>query len=104
MSKQYVSHHISNFIKGIFIGLLFKRLLQAAVPHLSSYSLLIVSLFFFLTPGFPTSKFIFGKFSLITKYLTAVSSPPPKSTHEDSTAFEIKKNFIYIYIYTHICI
>lgn len=46
--KEHVSHHISNFIKGIFIGLLFKRILQASVPHLSPY-LLIVS-FFFLNP------------------------------------------------------
>ena len=44
--KEHVSHHISNFIKGIFIGLLFKRILQASVPHLSSCYLLIVSFFF----------------------------------------------------------
>ena len=104
MSKQYVPHHIANFIKGIFIGLLFKRKLQASVPQLSSCYLLIVLLHFF--PGFPTSKFFFGQFSLLTKHLTAVSSPSPKSTHEDSTAFEIYVcmyvcMFIYIYIYAY---
>lgn len=50
VSKQYVPHHISNFIKGIFIGLWFKRILQASVPHLSSCYLLSVTLFFFFNP------------------------------------------------------
>lgn len=98
MSKQYMPCS-SNFKKDIFIVLLFKRLLYSSLPHISSCHLFIVGRggFFIFSSGFPISKFSFSQFSKIFNCCITTLS---KSTHEDSTASEIKTIFCnYMCVY-----